>query len=140
MIEAGIGFAVHGHDAAIEGYAGEQALGTRVRVDLGSEGGVRGTGSLAAQGANGDGGVRAEREFAARDPFDAFAGGEDQHHVDGLYAELPAEAEPADGDERRVAPLAIRVAHQQDALAATTADEQCATRHVRDDGDALGAT
>ena len=140
MIEAGIGLAVHGHHAAVEGDTGEQALGPGVGVYLRGESGIRGAGSLAAQGTNGDGGIRTEREFAASDSFDAFAGGEDQHHIDGLHAELPAEAEAADGDEGRVAPLAVCIAHEQYALAAAATDEQCASGHIWNDGDALSAT
>ncbi len=123
-IEGLVRLVIDRHRRAVERHAGEQAAGTRVRVDLCGESYVGGGRALPADRPRGYRGIGAQRHFAADDSFDALPGREHQHHVRRLHADLEAEAAAGQVDEHRVAPLAAVFADHEHTFAATAADAE----------------
>ena len=93
---------------------------------------------MAAHGASGDGGARAQRQLAASQSFDAAAGREHQHDVGGLRTNLPADAAAGDRHEHGVGEATLGIANDHDAAAIATADDEGHLRDIRDDGDGIG--
>ncbi len=136
-IEGAVGLVVHRQRGAVERDAGEEAAIARIGKHFGID--ARGGFARAAHRTRGDRRAGAERELAVGDAFDAALAREHQHDVGGLRADLPADAAAGEVDEHRVREAALAVAHDHDARAATTADDEGDLRDVGDDRDAIGA-
>src|SRR6185437_830240 len=126
-------------DRAVEGDAGEEALGAGVGEELGVELPVGPGLGVATDRTSRGCRVSADLELVPEHVLQALLVHGDENEVGGLTADLPAEAAARELDEDRSAPAA-RGAAGGDALAILRAEDEGAFLVAGNDNDAAGAS
>src|SRR6185436_1535066 len=129
-----VGLGVDGQDAAVHRHAGKQPAIARVRIHLGGEVLIGRGGGLATYRTRGYRGVGAQCELAVGDALDALGGGEYQHDVGGLHADLPADVAARQRHHDGIGELAVGVPDHHRAAAASATDHRGNLDDVGDHG------